>query len=446
MNWKFSIFSFPVEHKGIVLIKNTFTGAIVSLKKDDYNELTTSLRLGTIPKWATNLKGQNGILVKDNIDEEGAFKKLFLKTREANQILTIHILPTLACQLNCPYCFERYIPNNKRCSVKDTVIDSMFNLLDSYIVTHTIKAIKIIFFGGEPLLRKDLITNILSRLKLFSTTSGIKIKTELVTNGELLDKEICELFKKHNWTRLQVTLDGFKDTHNKTRRRKDGKETFDTIIDGIKLVFENKYIDKIDLRINLSKTNFTSARKLINYLADLNLSAFLNVTVGLIESYDENSCPSLSCNARQEEIDDSTARNYLKLSLLAKQRGFNIQDEFVAGPICIATMKHSVVIQPDGGMQKCFCSVGIKEFNFANLLRCKQLTLRDQRFEFFDDRIKKCIEEKCSFLPMCNGGCVWRAVHRHGSAKGFKERSCQREAMEIINGGLMKNMIALSGK
>lgn len=441
MTWKFSLFCFSVKHKGSVLIKNTFTGAIVSLKKDDYNELINSIRLGTIPKWTTNLKGQNGILVRDSVDEAIKFKKLFLKTRENNQILTIHFLPTLACQLKCPYCFEHNISDNKRCSVKNEVIEAMFNLLDSYTVNHNIKIIKIIFFGGEPLLRKDIITHILFSLHIFSVTRGIELKTELITNGELLDKEICQTLKKYNWTRLQVTLDGFRDTHNETRRRKDGKETFDTIITKIKLVIAEKYIDKIDLRVNLSKTNFASVRKLINYLAHLNMADVLNLTVGLIESYGENSCSNISCNVQGEDIDAGTAINYLKLSLFAKSLGFNIPDEFMAGPICIATMTNSVVIQPDGGMQKCFCSVGMEEFNFGNLPGYKQLHLKDPRFEFFEERTKNCLKEKCPFLPICNGGCIWRSVHRHGGVKGFQERTCQKKAMKIINRGLMKTMI-----
>lgn len=149
------------------------------------------------------------------------------------------------------------------------------------------------------MLRKDVITKVLLRLQFFSTARGIMLMTELITNGELLDSEICETLKKHNWTRLQVTLDGFKNTHNKTRIRKDGERTFDTIIKKIQLVVEGRYIDKIDLRINLSTTNFASIKKLIKYLVLLNLVDVFNITIGMIEIYRSNICSNLSDNKRK---------------------------------------------------------------------------------------------------------------------------------------------------
>lgn len=441
MKWQFSKFCFSVKHKGFVIIKNNFTGAVASLKEADYNELQNCINLGKISQWSTDLKGENGILVQDTIDEMVEFKKIFLETRENNQTLIVHFLPTLGCQFRCSYCFEKDISSDKRSFIKDEVIDSMLHFLDEYIAGHDIKILKIVFFGGEPLLKKDVITQVLLRLQIFSTARGIMLMTELITNGELLDSEICETLKKHNWTRLQVTLDGFKNTHNETRKRKDGEGTFDTIIKKIQLVVEGRYIDKIDLRINLSTTNYASIKKLIKYLVLLNLVDVFNITIGMIEIYRKNNFSNLSGNIEEENIDSKMANNFINLLLFAKDMGFNIQDEFVAGPICIATMINSVVIQPDGGMQKCFCSVGMDEYNFGNIIDNTRLNLRDPRFEFFEERIKRCIEEKCPFIPICNGGCVWRSVDRHGYDKGFKERSCQRKAMQIINGGLMKSMI-----
>jgi uncharacterized protein len=61
----------------------------------------------------------------------------------------------------------------------------------------------------------------------------------LITNGTLIDKHI-DTIKKHNY-RLQISLDGPKELHDKNRiYRGSDKGSFDDIIKNIQLCKENK--------------------------------------------------------------------------------------------------------------------------------------------------------------------------------------------------------------
>jgi uncharacterized protein len=253
----------------------------------------------------------------------------------------------------------------------------------------------------------------------------------LIPNGmEIEFKKLADL------KRVQVTFDGFRKEHDKSRFSSSGP-SFDKIIANIAKIPINKKLPFVDVRINLSKHNFQSAKKLIRYLHEMGFSNKVSLTIGLIENYGDKctTCP-------REDIDLDTANRYLNLVLTANKLGFEIQKEFAAGPICFAQMKHSVVIKPDGAMQKCFCSVGVSAYDFSNIKSdvTETKALYDQRFSILNNKIVSCIDEECPFIPICNGGCTWRALYKD-PILGHITRTCNKTAMQIINEGLIKKGI-----
>lgn len=145
--------------------------------------------------------------------------------------------------------------------------------------------------------------------------------------------------------------------------------------------------------------------------------------------------PSLSAQPgrmTQEQLADSA----LSIWQHAKMRGFEIPDEFTAGPLCVATAKHAAVLQPDGNLQKCFCTSGRKEFNFANVTTKPVSYTRDVRFEQWK-RVDECIKERCTYLPVCGGGCTFEAMVKYGPEQGSARRFCQKTLLDRMNRGLL---------
>lgn len=78
--------------------------------------------------------------------------------------------------------------------------------------------------GGEPLMREDL-------LDILNYTNSLNLETILLTNGTLITSKKAEELYKKNVKRLQISLDGSRNTHNKIRGR---SYAYDRAIEGIR--------------------------------------------------------------------------------------------------------------------------------------------------------------------------------------------------------------------
>lgn len=101
----------------------------------------------------------------------------------------------------------------------------------------------------------------------------------------------------------------------------------------------------------------------------------------------------------------------------------------------MATEKHTIVIEPSGGLQKCICTVGRPEYDFASVKKSPTGYAQDERFEQFK-RTDQCKEEKCPFMPVCGGGCPWDSIVANGE-KGFEMRFCEKSKLRAMNEGLL---------
>ena len=96
--------------------------------------------------------------------------------------------------------------------------------------------LKLCRHGGEPLIAFDNIKRFLNKVK---KDDKIKITTHsMVSNGFLLDREKCVFLNDHNLNSIQITIDGLKENHDKSRVHKSGCSTFNTIINNVENVFE----------------------------------------------------------------------------------------------------------------------------------------------------------------------------------------------------------------
>lgn len=61
----------------------------------------------------------------------------------------------------------------------------------------------------------------------------------IVTNGTLLNDDAISLFQEFPLDNMQVTFDGFRDSHNSKRFFKSGEGTFDLILNKLSNFVEN---------------------------------------------------------------------------------------------------------------------------------------------------------------------------------------------------------------
>ena len=158
--------------------------------------------------------------------------------------------------------------------VIESVKRLMYNIIDNQI---NLRTFNLSFFGGEPLMFFHIIAKpLIEYIHTLCTPKGIKVNIHFTSNGFLLNNAIVE-FLQNKSVCFQITLDGWKDTHNKTRFTKGGAGSYNKIISNIiQLVRSNI---KVILRINYTSTNIfgVSIQKMpINFFTEKNISAILN--------------------------------------------------------------------------------------------------------------------------------------------------------------------------
>lgn len=95
----------------------------------------------------------------------------------------------------------------------------------------------IIFFGGEPLLRKDLIQSIISYCHELQQTRGFQPHFKVTTNGMLLDEEFLKYSRTAKLS-IALSVDGIRQVHDYHRRMSGGQGSFDIIDPKIALLLK----------------------------------------------------------------------------------------------------------------------------------------------------------------------------------------------------------------
>lgn len=154
---------------------------------------------------------------------------MFVFDKVKNNITAIEFNLTKRCNYACTYCFvEQSTKNDMSC-------DMVRELMDNYTVEGKADY-DVIFFGGEPLLKAEVILDCLDRYDSIIKSASV------LTNGALLTPSLIEQFKKYeNKLYIQISLDGPKEVHDMFRVDQNNKGTHDMSMYGAELLKETKY-------------------------------------------------------------------------------------------------------------------------------------------------------------------------------------------------------------
>ncbi len=143
---------------------------------------------------------------------------------------TLHL--TDACNLACEYCRLAQGPGYMSGATACRAIDLALSGGE--------KVVGIGFYGGEPLLCKSLIYEIV-RYGREKRTTAQKVFFKLTTNGLLLDDAFLD-YAKREGILLSLSIDGTRTAHDKNRKASDGQGSFDRLKPIIpKLLARNRY-------------------------------------------------------------------------------------------------------------------------------------------------------------------------------------------------------------
>jgi uncharacterized protein len=313
------------------------------------------------------------------------------------------IIPTRSCNGACNYCdfaADKALEDKMSYKLAVKTIDWYVGLLKSY---HR-NEFEIHFFGGEPMIAKDVIEVIVHRARLLAMENDLIPFFEISTNG--IYKTADAKFLGQYFNKVVLSLDGFKEAHNRHRPLKGGKSSFEIANETAKII-SNSNAD-LCIRCCISNENITK-----------------------MEEFTEWLCQNFRLSAINFEILCSTSQTLL-IGLLPPdpvefaihfQKSREIADNYgikvvyasdITGQPVVSSCpvgKDTAIVSPDGRISNCYLlperwkKVGLN-LDFGFIDPDNGVLIDNSKI----DQIRKMVENKprcadCFCKWSCSGGC-----------------------------------------
>ena len=135
----------------------------------------------------------------------------------------MELILTDQCNLRCSYCFEK--DKNPHEMSDETAFASVDFLMKE---SGSLKNITILFFGGEPLLRFDLMQRVHAYAEARAKELGKTINWDMTTNGTLMTEEKAR-WLANSGVKYLLSMDGGQADHDRYRKFANGRGSFDII-------------------------------------------------------------------------------------------------------------------------------------------------------------------------------------------------------------------------
>lgn len=341
----------------------------------------------------------NGI-IEDAFDESKAILDLIRRTDDNDSVYHLHVNPTVDCNFNCWYCYENHIKGSKMPAI---VLESVKKLMQNVIKTQlNLQVFCLSFFGGEPLLYfNDIARPLIEYIIILCKSKGINFNIQFTSNGFLLSNSIIEFLRDKNVC-FQITLDGGRETHNKTRFSMGGIGSYDRIMANIIRLIESNI--KVILRINYTSTNIFNVSNILYDIDTIKQEYRDNLNVDFQRIWQDNDA----------ELNDDVIECLNENIRLFYAKGFQVSSHKILDSVrnsCYGDKRNHSLVNYNGDIFSCTAR------NFSSQNRDGYLSSEgtivwennslEKRLAL---KFSKPVCHSCRIAPLCGGGCCQRAL------------------------------------
>ncbi|MCA9692819.1 MAG: TIGR04463 family radical SAM/SPASM RiPP maturase [Myxococcales bacterium] len=401
--------------RGRSLAYNSLSGALAVMEahdRDAYDRVGERRVLPTDEESITQL-AYGGFIVDEATDELEIIRRQYNAHRYDMSTMILTVAPTLACNFGCDYCFQGQDKPNA--GMREDVQEALLGLIGR--VTPAIRRLHIAWYGGEPLLRKDLIESLSDQVIAHCEANKLIYDAMIVTNGYFLDPEVARMLTTRRVKSAQVTLDGLPSYHDARRHLHSKKGTFAKILHNLRDVVHEVPELRISVRVNIDDRNRDDIAGLIDLLAEEGLGGkdHFKMYFAPIEAMTEG-CHGV------ESVTMSKAR-YAQLEAELYRHGYRAGLTGLPYPprfhgTCAAVRPRGFVIVPSGDIHKCWDTVSDPSRRVGTLFDLEALNsdeLSHAWIKWTPFNNETC--RNCRILPNCAGACAYKFVHS-GSQRG----------------------------
>ncbi|RNC73271.1 MAG: putative geopeptide radical SAM maturase [Desulfuromonadales bacterium] len=397
------------EAPGQVLLFSCRTGAVVRVARTTLE----AARAGTLYPAAADALAKHRFLTPDLAAERAEmlswFDQLNGERRRAGMVAVL----TRRCNLACPYCFEGgQTPEGDMSEETADLLAAM--IMREYLAKGW--RVDLDFYGGEPLLRPDLIRRIATPLQV---AGGKLFHGHLVSNGTLLNRAVMTELAALGIESVKVTLDGPPHVHDRYRPYCGGAGSFHDILRGMKEVAD---LVTVHVGGNFTRETWHEYPALLDLLLAEGLTQDRLGTVRFTPAVGGKGGGALphfaeGCVTCEEPW---LAEAELTLREELAKRGFRVPKP---GPFsCMIELASDLAVDADGSCYKCPAFMGHEGYAVGNL---RDALWSAPTYDYDIWKKEECLD--CAYLPLCFGGCRYMKLADVGAVDGV---ACQREYLD----------------
>ena len=371
---------------------------------------------------------ENGTLFTVDVYKEGVID--FKKRQTVVKALCLHIAHD--CNLACRYCFAGEGEYKGDRSLMSLEVGK--KALDFLVANSgNRRNLEVDFFGGEPLMNFDVVKELVAYGRELEKTHDKHFRFTLTTYGVLLRDDVIE-FANKEMDNIVLSIDGRKEVHDHMRPFKNGKGSYDFILDKFKKVAESRNQQKYYVRGTFTHYNLDFVKDVLS-LAD---EGFEQISVEPVVAG-----PEEPYAIREEDIPqicegyDELAKEMLKRK--KEGRGFNFFHYMIdlSGGPCVykrlsgcGSGTEYLAVTPWGDLYPCHQFVGEEEFCLGNVDDGIVNTEMRDTFKLCNVYAKEeC--RNCFAKFYCSGGCAANAYHCHQDINKPYEIGCELQRKRV---------------
>jgi uncharacterized protein len=329
---------------------------------------------------------------------------------------TLHL--TNNCNMACNYC---YVDHNNIKNMNMETARKAVNLA----AKGSKSSVGIIFFGGEPLLHKDLIKETIEYCRWKEREKDCMFYFKITTNGLLLDNEFMDLSLKEDIF-IALSHDGIQEAHDKHRLDTSMKGTF------------NRLSGKIDML--LSQRPYAPVLMVVNpdtaeYFADSVIYLYGKGFRYIICSL------NYAAQWTEKEL-QVMKKQYQRLSEFYVERTL-AEDKFYLSPFEVKISSHinkatycqercelgkkQISVAPDGHLFPCVQFVGDTSYSMGHVDTGIDVLRQNTIYNLNEEEKESCKE--CAIRKRCNHYCGCMNKQTTGSIEKVSPIQCYHERL-----------------
>lgn len=380
---------------GCILLYNSLYKQLIKINADEYNIIKNDTIDANSDLGKLLVEMKYVVLTTDN--ELEYYKYHYNRTHFDNSVLALSILTTLACNMSCPYCYE----SKSNTFMKEETANQIINWVDKNLTGK--KTLSVNWFGGEPLLRLNIIEYLSQRFMSLCKKHNIEYKAGITTNGYLLDTKAIQTLEHYNVFDIQVTFDGNKKSHDVAKHLANGDGSYDRIVSNISnyCIISKSHLP-LRIRVNLSDNNYDTISVLLNDLPDV-VREHSSIFFRWLYSNESSGWKEFSKEKQSKEA----YKGIFSLLKLAHDKGYHIENRCESEDFCFCEADNPgfYTIDPLGNIYLCVHDYK-PDFSIGNVFEGISPTKLSEFYSFRNVSVLNDTEcMNCRVLPICNGGC-----------------------------------------